>query len=128
MPMCVLYVIPHRVSSQPIEFHMGVTKIPSVGNNIVRGVDFYFLKDRSVDLYSILFPQLIGRYSAYCRDITTFFVTLTPDTLHDLHRPICLHPEEVPTNRNITPSRHAYTMYSALQMYLIEAKLSQYRS
>lgn len=80
-PMCVLYVIPHRVSSQPIEFHMGVTKIPSVGNNIVRGVEFYLLKDRSVDLCSILFPQVMGRNSAYCRNITAFFITWTPDKL-----------------------------------------------
>ena len=72
--MCALYVIPHRVSSKPIEFHMGVTKIPSVGNNIVRGVDFYLLKDRSVDLCSILFPQVMGRNSAYCRNITAFVI------------------------------------------------------
>jgi hypothetical protein len=54
---------------------MGVTKIPSVGNNIVGGVDFYLLKDRSVDLCSILFPQVMGRNSAYCRNITAFFIT-----------------------------------------------------
>jgi hypothetical protein len=81
-PMCVLYVIPHWVSSQPTEFHMGVTKIPSVRNNIVREVDFYLLKDRSVDLCSILFPQVTGRNSAHCRNITAFFITWTPDTLN----------------------------------------------
>ena len=63
--MSVLYVIPHRVSSHPIEFHVAVTKIPSVGNNIVRRVDFYLLKDKSVDLCSILFPHVMGKNSAY---------------------------------------------------------------
>jgi hypothetical protein len=54
---------------------MGVTKIPSVGNNIVRGVDFYMLKNRSVDLCSILFPQVMGRNSIYSGNITGYFIS-----------------------------------------------------
>jgi hypothetical protein len=57
MCLYVIYVIPQWASSQWIEFHMEVTKFHLFSNKVFIGLDFYFLQEKSVDLYSVLFAQ-----------------------------------------------------------------------